>query len=78
MAINMLAFCEFLAVEAVIGEPVSASYFPVLRENTGKFLWFSPPDSETLRLSIVKSVCYGQIPYATDQGIFLSEQEIAF
>ena len=34
-----------VAVEAVIGEPVSASYFPVLRENTGKFVWFSPPDS---------------------------------
>jgi hypothetical protein len=27
-----------LAVEAVIGEPVSASYFPVSRENTGKFV----------------------------------------
>jgi hypothetical protein len=24
-------------VEAVIGEPVSTSYFPVPRENTGKF-----------------------------------------
>jgi len=26
-----------LAVEAVIGEPVSVSEFPVSRENTGKF-----------------------------------------
>ena len=26
-----------LAVEAVIGEPVSISYFPVSREDTGKF-----------------------------------------
>jgi arylsulfatase A-like enzyme len=28
---------NLLAVEAVIGEPFSASYFPVSRENTGKF-----------------------------------------
>ena len=26
-----------MAVEAVIGEPVSVSHFPVVRENTGKF-----------------------------------------
>ena len=26
-----------LAVEAVIGEPVSVSHFPVVRENTGNF-----------------------------------------
>ena len=37
-----------LAVEAVIGEPVSVSHFPVVRENTGKFgargwLWRSCP-----------------------------------
>jgi hypothetical protein len=29
-----------LAVEAVIGEPVSTRLFPVARENTGKFLAF--------------------------------------
>jgi hypothetical protein len=29
-----------LAVEAVIGEPVSARLFPVTRENTGKFAIF--------------------------------------
>jgi hypothetical protein len=29
-----------LAVEAVMGEPVSISYFPVSRENTGKFAEF--------------------------------------
>ena len=28
---------QILAVEAVIGEPVSVSEFPVSRENTGKF-----------------------------------------
>ena len=33
-----------LAVEAVIGEPVSISYFPVSRENTGKFAEFRPID----------------------------------
>jgi hypothetical protein len=30
-----------MAVEAVISEPVSASYFPVSRENTGNFFGFS-------------------------------------
>jgi hypothetical protein len=34
---NTLNFCAHLAVEAVIGEPVSVSEFPVSRENTGKF-----------------------------------------
>ena len=28
---------DYMAVEAVIGEPVSVSEFPVSRENTGKF-----------------------------------------
>jgi hypothetical protein len=32
-----MSTAEELAVEAVIGEPVSGSVFPVLRENTGKF-----------------------------------------
>jgi hypothetical protein len=31
-----------LAVEAVIGEPVSGSVFPVWRENTGKFCRLRP------------------------------------
>jgi hypothetical protein len=31
---------EKLVVEAVIGELVSARRFPVLRENTGKFVEF--------------------------------------
>ena len=34
---NPLKNCNVLAVEAVIGEPVSVSEFPVSRENTGKF-----------------------------------------
>ena len=29
-------------METVIGEPVSISYFPVLRENSGKFAEFRP------------------------------------
>jgi hypothetical protein len=35
--IERLDFLRSLAVEAVIGEPVSVSEFPVSRENTGKF-----------------------------------------
>jgi hypothetical protein len=38
---------EFLAVEAVIGEPVSALSFPVSRENTGKF-WRRRPRTAIL------------------------------
>jgi hypothetical protein len=34
---NPQFFFKKLAVEAVIGEPASGSYFPVFRENTGKF-----------------------------------------
>jgi hypothetical protein len=33
-----------LAVEAVIGELISARLFPVLRENTAKFADFRPRD----------------------------------
>jgi hypothetical protein len=35
---------EFLAVEAVISELVSAAVFPVPRENTGKFAEIQPED----------------------------------
>jgi hypothetical protein len=42
----MADFWSFLAVEAVIGEPVSASHFPVSRENTGKFLEFEAGDGD--------------------------------
>ena len=38
-------------MEAVIGEPVSASYFPVCRENTGKFAYFGLEMTEAPRLS---------------------------
>jgi hypothetical protein len=39
---NELKKNKELAVGAVIGEPVSTSYFPVSRVNTGKF-WCSRP-----------------------------------
>jgi hypothetical protein len=38
----MADFWSFLAVEAVIGEPVSVSEFPVSRESTGNFCRLSP------------------------------------
>ena len=37
LAIFMNWWGQAGAVEAVIGEPVSVSHFPVVRENTGKF-----------------------------------------
>ena len=39
---NMMYSKDLLAVEAVIGEPVSTSVFPVSRENTGNFCRLRP------------------------------------
>ena len=39
-----------MAVEAVIGEPVSVSEFPVSWENTGKFSGFMSIDSTDTRI----------------------------
>jgi len=43
-------FLPFLVVEAVIGELVSARLFPVLRENTGKFV------DSSLKKTIIRGV----------------------
>jgi len=51
-----------LAVEAVIGEPVSISYFPVSRENTGKFAEFRPIDDNNPALSQWNSMTCSGIP----------------
>jgi hypothetical protein len=49
----------YLAVEAVIGEPVSGSVFPVLRENTGKFCRLRPVRAMQPRISEqIQSVSY--------------------
>jgi len=39
-----LGFPSVLAVEAVIGEPVSGLVFPVTRENTGNFCLIQPQE----------------------------------
>lgn len=45
-----------LAVEVVIGEPVSASHFPVSREDTGKFAAFGLEMTKAPRLSEGNSI----------------------
>jgi len=61
-----------LAVEAVISEPVSVGVFPVKRENTGNFRRSSLKDAIRLSFRTRKSEGYGQIPCASEQGIFRS------
>jgi hypothetical protein len=55
--LNMSA-AEELAVEAVIGEPVSDGVFPVSRENTGKFADFGLEIAKAPRLSEENSIAY--------------------
>jgi len=47
-----------LAEEAVISEPVSARWFPVPRENTGKFADFGLEIAKAPRLSEENSIAY--------------------
>jgi hypothetical protein len=57
-----------LAVEAVIGEPVSASHFPVSRENTGKFSDFGLTIDEAPRLSAGNTIAYDRNSPAAEAG----------
>jgi len=52
--------------------------FPDNRENTGNFRGFGLATGRALRFQLYKSVSYGQIPYAYEQGIFLRYQQQAF
>ena len=63
---------RLLAVEAVIGEPVSVGISPVERENTGNFRRSSLKNAIGLSFRTRKSEGYGQIPCASEQGIFRS------
>jgi hypothetical protein len=47
-----------MAEEAVIREPVSARWFPVPRENTGKFADFGLEITKPPRLSEENSIAY--------------------
>jgi hypothetical protein len=47
-----------MAVEAVISEPVSARWFPVPRENTGKFADFGLEMAKAPRLPEENSIAY--------------------
>jgi hypothetical protein len=49
-----------MAEEAVISEPVSARWFPVPRENTGKFADFGLEIAKVPRLSEENSIPYQQ------------------
>jgi hypothetical protein len=55
-------FQPFFAEEAVIGEPVSARWFPVPRENTGKFADFGLEVAEAPRLSEENATLTNRIP----------------
>jgi hypothetical protein len=63
---------KFVAVEAVVGEPVSVRVFPVKWENTGNFRRSSLKNGTGLDFRTGKSEGCGQIPYASEQGIFRS------
>jgi hypothetical protein len=49
-----------MAEEAVISEPVSTRWFPVPRENTGKFADFGLEIVKAPRLSAENSIAYQQ------------------
>jgi hypothetical protein len=51
-------FQRLLAVEAVIGELVSLRLFPVLRENTGKFVRIQTEATIDVRLRSGNSIAY--------------------
>jgi hypothetical protein len=53
-----IGFLRKLAEEAVISEPVSARWFPVPRENTGKFADFGLEIAKAPRLSEENSIAY--------------------
>jgi hypothetical protein len=53
-----MSTAEELAEEAVISEPVSARWFPVPRENTGKFADFGLEIAKAPRLSEENSIAY--------------------
>ena len=63
---------ELLAVGTVISELVSVGIFPVKRENTGKLSQIWPQNAIGLSFRTRNSEGYGQIPDASEQGIFRS------
>jgi hypothetical protein len=57
-----------LSVVAVISELVSMRVFPVLRENTGKFVDFSPKKTRIPRVRSVNSMAYRPISLSVKTG----------
>jgi hypothetical protein len=55
-----LGLCGLLEEEAVISEPVSARWFPVPREKTGKFAYFGLEIAKVPGLSEENSITYQQ------------------
>ena len=60
-----------IAVEAVIGELVSVRRFPVLRENTGKFLDSSLKEDLIRGVRGANSMAYQQISLSVKTGKIL-------
>jgi hypothetical protein len=67
-------FRKKLAEEAVISEPVSARWFPVPRENTGKFADFGLEIAKAPRLSEENSIAYQENFLVAQQGKFAGDQ----
>jgi hypothetical protein len=59
-----------LAVEAVIGEPVSTNEFPVSRENTGNSSGSKSDRAILLPICLYFASDLDQIPHVQEQGIF--------
>jgi hypothetical protein len=62
-----------VAEEAVISELVSARWFPVPREFTGKFADFGLEIAKAPRLSEENSIATSRIPYSPKQGKFAGD-----
>jgi hypothetical protein len=55
---------------AVSSEPVFEAKFPASWENAGNFIDSELDGASTRAKKVIKSVPYGPIPYASEQGIF--------
>ncbi len=67
---------DCVVVDAVCSEPLSATRFPVIRENTGNFIDFGHLARESAPNDAEISGRYEQIPVESEQGIFEAKQRI--
>jgi hypothetical protein len=67
---------DWLAVDAVFCEPVSAANSLLNREFTGNFTVLRPVGGDRAQENLDQSAAYNQIPYAIEQGIIFKDQGI--